>query len=169
MRCAVLVSLSFLLAGSMPAGAETVVSFVHPEQFTDAALRGGYGPKAEQSALSEIARYLESLGTRYLGTRQTLAIDVMNVDLAGQFEPWPAMAYDVRFMRDVYPPRIMLRYKLTEEQRTLIEGEEMVVDINYLANPRARPADDHLRYEKAMLADWFKVRIVEPKFVHASP
>ena len=39
MRCAVLVSLSYLLAGSMPAGAETVVSFVHPEQFTDASLQ----------------------------------------------------------------------------------------------------------------------------------
>ena len=108
MRCAVLVSLSYLMAGSMPADAETVVSFVHPEQFTDAALQGGYGLKAEQPALSEIARYLESLGTRYLGTRQTLAIDVMNVDLAGKFEPWRAKAYDVRIMRDVYPPRIML-------------------------------------------------------------
>jgi hypothetical protein len=71
MRCAVLVSLSYLLAGSMPAGAETVVAFVHPEQFTDASLRGGYGPNAEQPALSGIARYLESLGKGYLGTRQT--------------------------------------------------------------------------------------------------
>src|SRR4051794_8567170 len=91
MRCAVLMSLSYLIAGSMPASADTVVSFVHPEQFTDASLSGGYGPKVEQPALSEIARYLGSLGTRYLGTRQTLGIDVMNVDLAGQFEPWRAM------------------------------------------------------------------------------
>ena len=30
MRCAVLVSLSYLMAGSMPAGARTEVSFVHP-------------------------------------------------------------------------------------------------------------------------------------------
>ena len=98
-----------------------------------------------------------------------LAIDVMNVDLAGKFEPWRALAYDVRIMRDVYPPRIMLRYKLTEEQRTLIEGEELVADINYLANPRARPAGDPLRYEKARLSDWFKVRIVEAKLAHAKP
>ena len=53
MRCAVLVSLSYLMAGSLPANAETVVSFVHPEQFTDASLQGGYGPTAEQPALWE--------------------------------------------------------------------------------------------------------------------
>jgi hypothetical protein len=38
-------------------------------------------------------------------------------------------------------------------------GEATIVDINYLANPGARFAQDPLRYEKAMLSDWFRTTL----------
>lgn len=67
LRCAAVLSLtSMLISASLPAAAETVVSFIHPEQFTDARLFGGYGLEAEQPTLIGIARYLESLGGQYL-------------------------------------------------------------------------------------------------------
>jgi hypothetical protein len=152
---------SFLFASPGPSSAGTVhVSFVHPETYTDASLSGGHGSGAERWTLDEIGRYLEGLGASYLGQQQTLKVEVLNVDLAGKFEWWRRPgAYDFRILRDIYPPRFTLHYHLTEAGRTLVEGQETVVDPNYLANPAIYfSSSDPLRFEKAMLADWFRAR-----------
>jgi hypothetical protein len=61
-----------LLINAVPGLAGTVnVSFIHPENFTDASLQGGYGTKAEQGTLDEIGRFFESLGPRYLKSGQS--------------------------------------------------------------------------------------------------
>ena len=66
-------------------------------------------------------------------------------------------------LRDVYPPRFTLHYRLVEGGRTLIEGQGTVVDPNYLANPAIYfSPSDPLRFEKAMLADWFRARFADP-------
>lgn len=157
MQSIVLALAGFLMLDVVPGEAANVtVSLIHPETYTDAAWSGGYGARAEQPTLDEISRCLETLGARYLGPGQTLTIEVLNVDLAGQYEPWRRTAYDVRIIRDIYPPRITVRYRLTESGRTVIEGADTVIDINYLSNPAARPLGDPLRYEKAMLETWFK-------------
>ncbi len=143
-----------------PARAETVsVTFAQPESHTGAAPNGGVDTPGETQAVSEIGNYLQALGARYLSPRQSLNIRVQNIVLAGRFEPWRGPGYyDVRILRDIYPPRITLRYQLTEGTRTLAEGDETISDVNYLANPRAKLTRDPLRYEKAMLSDWFEAR-----------
>jgi hypothetical protein len=108
--CAFVLSFSSILIATISStNSETVVSFIHPERFTDASLNGGHGLELAQPALTGIAQYLDSLDGRYLGSHQALVIDVTSVDLAGQFERWRTLAYDVRVMRDIYPPRITLR------------------------------------------------------------
>ena len=150
----------FLLASPVPSLAGSVrVSFVHPETYTDASLSGGYGVRTEQWTLDEFGRYFESLGAHYLGPEQVLTLEVLNVDLAGKIEWWRRPAYDLRILRDIYPPRFTLHYRLSEGGRTLVEGQETVVDPNYLANPAIYfSPSDPLRFDKAMLADWFKAR-----------
>src|SRR5262245_38851999 len=93
------------------------VSFIQPENYTDASLQGRYETNADQWTLGELGRYLESLGRR-LGPQQVLTLDVLNVDLAGKIEWWRRSAYDLRILRDVYPPRIALHYGLAEGGRT---------------------------------------------------
>ena len=81
------------------------------------------------------------------------------MDLAGKIEWWRRNAYDLRILRDVYPPRFALRYRLVENGHTLLEGEETVVDPNYLANLALYfTPNDPLRFEKAMLGSWFQAR-----------
>ena len=149
-----------LLINAVPGLAGTVnVSFIHPENFTDASLQGGYGTTAEQGTLDEIGRFFESLGPRYLKSQQVLALDVLNVDLAGRIEWWRRSLYDTRILRDIYPPRFTLNYRLSENGRTIVENKETVVDPNYLANPGIYfSPNDPLRFEKAMLEDWFRRR-----------
>jgi hypothetical protein len=104
-----------LLINASPGLAGTVnVSFIDPENLTDASLQGGYGMRAEQGTLDEIGRFFESLGSRYLKSGQVLTLDVLNVDLAGRIEWWRRNFYDTRILRDVYPPRFKLNYQLAE-------------------------------------------------------
>jgi hypothetical protein len=135
------------------------VSFVHPENFTDASFQGGYGTSFEQAALEQLSHFLESLGPRYLKSGQTLTLRVLNVDLAGRIEWWRRDFYDTRILRDVYPPRFALKYRLGESARVLVEAQETVVDSDYLSNPGIYfSTSGPLRFEKAMLEDWFRRR-----------
>ena len=140
------------------ARADVAVTYVHPENFTDAYLRGGYGAKALAPALDGIRQHLELLGRRHLKPDQTLTIEVLDLDLAGQLEPWRAYAYDVRYMREVTWPKMKLRYTLVQNGVTLAQGEESISDMSYLMDASARVSNDSLRYEKTMLDDWFRNR-----------
>jgi hypothetical protein len=150
-----------LAAHPIAARSEVVVTFTDPERFTDARLRGGYGAPALAPALDGIARHLAALGARDLPPNQTLTIEVRDIDLAGRFEPWRPLAYDVRYLREITWPRIKLRYVLQQDGNSLMSAEETIADQDYLRRPSGRFASDPLGYEKAMLDDWFRRRFVE--------
>lgn len=158
---AILIGAGVALASSVAtARAGVAVTYIHPEAFTDAYLRGGYGAKALAPALDGIRQRLELLGKRHLKPDQILTIEVLDLDLAGQLEPWHARAYDVRYLRDVTWPKMKLRYSLVQNGVTLAQGEETISDMNYLMDAGARVSNDSLRYEKTMLDDWFRQRFV---------
>lgn len=136
--------------------AATRVTFAHPQTYTDASLYGGDGDKARAFALQGIASYLRRLGDRYLAPNQTLTVTVLDVDLAGEFEPWRVKALNTRFMREGTWPRIRVRYRLDAAGRTLRQGEETIAGLDYLNSAVGRVSSDPLRFEKAMLDDWFR-------------
>lgn len=148
------------IAGAARAGAaDAVVSFVAPERFTDASLRGGYGPTAQAHALDAIARHIQERAAQALPANQTLTVEVLDVDLAGRFDPRLYQNADLRVLTEATWPRITLRYSLTENGRVLLSAEETLIDQSYLGRP-TRASSDPLRYEKTMLDDWFRDRIV---------
>jgi len=138
--------------------AATKVSFAHPENYTDANLYGGYGTRSWQPAVSAIGAYLKRLDDRYLDRRQVLTIDVVDIDLAGYIDPLRPNAYNIRILRDGTWPRIRVRYSLAQNGRPLRRGEETIASVDYLTNASARFSSDPLRYEKAMLEEWFRAR-----------
>jgi hypothetical protein len=154
--------LAAAILGPAPAFAETSVhvTFVQPEHFTDA---GNYQARSRDATLKTLDAQFQTLGARYLKPGQALDVQVLDVDLAGRLEPWRANAYDVRYMRDITWPRIKLSYTLTANGRVLDQREETVSDMNYLMRANGYFSDDKLRYEKAMLDDWFKSRFAQPR------
>ncbi|HWB50594.1 MAG TPA: DUF3016 domain-containing protein [Stellaceae bacterium] len=161
-RLAILALCSALTGmGSGIAAAEVQVTFVAPEHYTDASLYNGYGAAGRAPALRQIEQTLHRLGERYLRPSQRLSVDVLDVDLAGRFEPWRPQAFDVRLMREVTWPRIKLRYTLTEAGRPSRSGEEDVSDEMYLTRAGIRSSVDVMPYEKAMLERWFRARFAE--------
>ena len=157
--------LAVTLAAAVPLSAQAAVSvaYEHPERFTDPWLDRDHDARAREAALKGIRQHLESLGQRYLGNGATLRIEVLDVDLAGRFSPLNARAPNVRVMRDTDWPRITLRYTLMRNGKVVAQGEETVKDMDYKVRAEGRFTNDLLRYEKAMLDDWFRARFGEPK------
>jgi hypothetical protein len=139
--------------------ADVNVRFVSPGHYTDA---GSFGA-SRASTEAALRTHLDRLGKRFLAPGQTLTIDVLDIDLAGQHEPWRYGLEDVRIIRGVTPPKIKLRYVLTERGRRTRSGEETLTDINYQMNPSARFSSDSYVFEKALLDDWFRRTFSNPR------
>ncbi len=99
------------------------VRFISPERYSDAGAGDG--------TLAALRTHLQRLGERFLAPGQTLTVDILDVDLAGHFEPWRRNLSDVRILRDVTPPRVKLRYVLTDRGKRGRSGEDNLTDINY--------------------------------------
>jgi DUF3016 family protein len=67
----------------------------------------------------------------FFASGQNLTIDILNIDLAGHYEPWRGNFSDVRIMRDATPPSVRLRYVLSEKGKRTRSGEDNLTDMNY--------------------------------------
>lgn len=145
-----------LAAACMPAHAAGVaeVRFVQPEKFADA----GQGSFDRNRTLQSITQHLEVLGKR-LPDGQTLRVEVLDVDLAG--EVWPRGPSEVRVLRGRADwPHMTLRFSVLDGSRTVKAGEARLADMNYLFSPLRSPHDGDLPYEKRMLDRWFNEQVM---------
>lgn len=157
------VLLTALLGLTGPTLAAVSVSFIAPESYSDASIYGRYRGPASPSVLRDLEAHFVKLGARYLPAGRSLRIDVLDIDLAGEYEPFRAYLYDVRVLRGVTWPRIRLRYVLEQDGRVLRQAEELVADPAYLFGSTRLGDTDRLYYEKRMLTDWFRQRFAEKR------
>ena len=148
-------------AGATGTQAAVTVSFPEPENFRDASIEDMRPVQADEPALRQIEAHLQKLGARYLAQDAALEIEVLDVDLAGRFEPWRPRMHGIRFMDSLTWPSMRVRYTLREEGRIAMTAEERIADQMYLGKPKLWFAGEQLGYEKAMLDDWFRARFVE--------
>jgi len=160
MRIAAVAFVCLAAIGTWPAwaAADVRVSFADPERYTDASIRGDHRIGPDAPALQVIRGHLRRLGERYLRPDDVLSIEILDIDLAGRYEPWRFPGQDLRYMREVTWPTIKVRYTLLRQGSAALDGEEVVTDQNYLMRAGARHSGTPLFYEKAMLDDWFRDR-----------
>ena len=151
--------LSLFVASAMAQAVDTArvqVKWAPDDQLTEVrqnSLHRGYMRPAQwQKVLGD---YLRRRAERLLPAGQRLDVTIDDIKLAGAFEPWrgPGMQ-DVRILKDIYPPRIDLHFRLTgTDGKTLREGSAKLRDLAYLQ--RGLPNDDDpLRYDKRLLGNW---------------
>lgn len=151
------------LAASASA-ADLTVTFVHPETYTDAGYSHSLASERDRAEVQrDIERHLQRLAERSLPAGDALRIEVLDIDLAGHFEPFRFRGADVRIVRDISAPRIKLRYALSRGGQVLAQAEERLTDLGFLMGYNRYPAGDRLRYEKAMLDAWFDKRFAAPQ------
>jgi hypothetical protein len=147
-----------LIAISPSAQADVHVTFTAPETYVDAGLRREDGARAREVTLRTIREQLVRLGERFLAPSQTLEIEVLDIDLAGEIEWWHG-PYDIRFLRSYTWPKIKLRYTLEDNGEAIRSSEEWISDPSYQMNVIvATRSGDVMPYEKEMLARWFRSR-----------
>jgi Protein of unknown function (DUF3016) len=128
------------------------VSFVDAEKFTDFRDRNS---TVDQN-VKALEKVIVDAAKPHVADGQTLKIDVLDVDLAGEPRPG-ARAWDVRVLRGRADwPRIKLRWSLESTGAGPRSGDAVVQDMGYLDRMRPPSSYASLAYERRMLDDWFR-------------
>lgn len=114
--------------------------------------------------VEQLAQHLRTRAQKQLPEGQTLQVDITDIKRAGDYEPWHGPQFDdTRFIRDIYPPRIVLNFKRTDANgQTVEEGQRTLRDMSFLMGPRTGSDSDPLRYEKRLIDDWLYQELKSP-------
>jgi len=142
-------------AAAWAADEPVTVTFAHPEKYTDFRLSCVSRDTDARSLMADLEAFLTATAAPLVPADQRLEITVTNIDMAGDIESWRGPGRcDVRVMKDTYPPRIDLTFRLLDgDGKELRAGSRKLRDSNYLVNAGPSSITDHLRYEKALLGD----------------
>jgi hypothetical protein len=150
-----------LFASQAVFAATAEVEFVKPEKFTDAGTPRQYVDR--DTNLSNLKNHLVKQAASLLPADQKLFIQVTDVDLAGAFEPWQPYSREVRIVKEIYPPKIDLKFRLVRADGSVVkEGERSLRDNGFMSGPSMGYGGDNLRYEKVMLDDWLEKEFLKP-------
>jgi hypothetical protein len=150
-----LVPAVFAGAGEVRTLARASVEFFEPLRFTD-VLDSHMGRPDPELYLPQLRDHLLERAKYHVPEGHTLSVTFTDIDMAGEFEPWRGPQWsDVRIVKDIYPPRINLTFRLTDaEGRVVKEGKRELRDLAFLMKITMAFRDDPLRHEKALLDDW---------------
>ncbi len=141
------------------ADARVSVTYANPEGFSEAREFGQQDRFNNTNYLDPLKAHLIKRAERMLPAGERLEVTITDIKLAGGYEPWhgPNLTH-VRFMKDIYPPRIDLTFKLTgSDGKVLREGSRKLRNLGYLQSGVGRVGDtDPLRYDKGLLDSWLR-------------
>ncbi len=150
------------MVGGAQAG-ELEMHFQSPEKYRDLG-RSASEREDIQKALSE---HFQRLAAERLPAGQTLKIDLLDINRAGEPEMRRRLPDDVRVLREVSWPQLEFSYVLLEGGKELKSGKASLSDMNYLHAMNARySSGDPLRYEKPMVDKWFDAEFGKKKAAH---
>ena len=135
------------------------VTWTKPDDFSEAKQYPGTGLGREEPDewLNELAKHVRYRADRRLPPGDRLQVTFTNVQRAGTYEPWRGPRFDdVRIIKDIYPPRIDLKFTLTDAGGAVVkEGQRELRDPAFLQRGILNTTDP-LRFEKRLLDDWLR-------------
>ncbi len=137
--------------------ARAEVMFFEPLKFTDVRDRS-MGDSSNTTYLEQIRDHLLEQAKYYVPAGHKLTVTITDIDMAGEFEPWHGPRWDdVRIVKDIYPPRITLTFRLTDADGNVVkEGKRDLRDLAFMMKITMSFRDDSVRHEKALLDDWLR-------------
>lgn len=143
---------------ALPQDGPVSVSWADPATFSEFRASGNRQAAAQGAWLQDLARYLRSQTARRLPPGDTLQLTILDVQRAGRYEPWRDIRMqDTRIVRDIYPPRMTLRFRQFDAGGNLVaEGERKLVDPAFLLTVPPGGDSDPLRFEKGMVDAWVR-------------
>jgi hypothetical protein len=143
---------------ALPAQGPVSVSWADPATFSEIRNSANRQASAQGTWLQDLAEYMRRQAERRLPPGDTLQLTILDVQRAGQYEPWRDIRMqDTRVVRDIYPPRMTLRFRqLDASGKVVAEGERKLVDPAFLINVPSGSDSDPLRFEKGMVDSWVR-------------
>ncbi|MBB1268204.1 DUF3016 domain-containing protein [Shewanella sp. SR44-3] len=139
------------------------IEWLEPSSFRDIDSSSGLQSRFEQRLFDTLTKALDKDAKKSLKANQTLELVVTNLDLAGDMRPTfgAAAVSELRIVKDLYPPRMTFSYRVLEDGKVIMVGDEKLTDMNFMHHVGVRK-DGMAEYESRMLADWLK-KTVAPK------
>jgi hypothetical protein len=136
--------------------ASVQVQYVDAETFADVGNHRFSDERIRAAYLEQLRRHLSGRAAVLLATGEQLSVSITELDMAGEFEAWRPPSGDARIVKDIYPPRIDLSFRLaTDDGKLIKEGARRLRDPAFLSGASLYP-DDPLRYEKALIDRWLE-------------
>ena len=144
------------LPHSLPTQGPVDVRWTDPAAFTELRHSGNRFEARRGTWVVDIAEHLRRAAERRLPAGERLEIEITDIRRAGNYEPWRGIQYDhVRFLTDLYPPRMAMRVRRIGADGTLLGERDVVLsDAAYLMGPGSGFDNDPLRFEKHMIDRW---------------
>ena len=144
--------------GALPESGPVSVRWNDPATFTELRYSRNRWESERGGWLTDLAEYLRKRAATQLPNGERLELTIVDVDRAGDFEPWHgAQHQDTRIVRDIYPPRMTLQVKHYDASGALVsEGERKLSDPAFLIGTNPINNSDPLRYEKRMIDSWLR-------------
>ena len=150
-----------LASVAFPVLAHTEVYLESPEKFTDVG-RDRLKTSSKED-LASLRDHLLRKADALLPHGDHLKIWITDVDMAGDFEPWKTPRQDIRIVRDIYPPRVTLRFQWTSaEGQVKGEGDRVLTDHAFMMDAGARTNNVPMRFEEALLDRWLMRELKAP-------
>ena len=137
--------------------ARAEVNFFEPKKFTDVR-DSSMGDYERTTYLDSIRDHVLEQAKYYVPDNHMLQVTFTDIDMAGDFEPWRGPRFDdIRIVKDIYPPRIVLSFRLTDAEGNVVkEGRRELRDLGFLMKITMAFRDDPVRHEKGLLDDWLR-------------
>ena len=150
---------------SLPAEGAVAVSWTDPAQFSDLRQSGNRWEAKRGDWVQDLAKYLRKRAVQRLPSGDRLEVTITDIRRAGQYEPWRGASMgSTRIVRDIYPPRIELSFKLSgADGEVVAQGARKLTDLDFMRNASAVGASDPLRYEKRLIDDWLNKEFKRPQ------
>lgn len=138
------------------------VEWNDPNQFRELKFSHNRFEASRGDWVRQLAKWIRKRAEPRLPEGTSLQVRLLDIERAGEYEPGRYFGGSggewVRVLRDVYPPRIELEFRLLDAQgQVLQQGQRKLTDLLYLHNiVTTTYSSDPLRYEKSLLSEWVK-------------
>lgn len=145
-----------LLGSALPSVAAINVSFDKSRKYADAGMSGDEAI----SNVRDLATYIAGIAKRDLPVDAEFNVEILDVDLAGDRRLVGRGVWIRHMSGDADWPNLKVKFTLHVPGRPPMEGIDKISGENYLMHGESLSYDP-MRYEKLMIDQWFKYRIVE--------
>ncbi len=125
-------------------------------------------PSERESLAGVLRRHLEAEAPERIPASTRLLVTITDVDMAGEFR-LHGSARDIRVIKDMYPPRIALDFKLVRADGGVErEGHRDLRGSAFLWGS-SPVSSESMRFERELLDEWLRKEFAPPKRASAKP